>query len=93
MSHFFSNAIPSVWRANENIDFFTEFLVYYEPLKRLDETDETDISSFFLDWFPRKAMWASESSIKFNLASFKKFSRAKLFVRTLEMLQIHRSRP
>ncbi len=57
----------------ENIDFFTEFLVYYEPLKRLDETDEADISSFLLDWFPRKAMWASESSIKSNLASFKKF--------------------
>jgi site-specific recombinase XerD len=57
----------------ENIDFFTEFLVYYEPLRRLDEADEGDVSEFLSDWFPRKAAWASESSIKANMASFKKF--------------------
>ena len=57
----------------ENIDFFTEYLVYYEPLTRLDEADEGDISSFLLDWFPRKALWASTSSTKSYLASFKKF--------------------
>lgn len=57
----------------ENIDFFTEYLVYYEPLRRLDEADAGDVDSFLLDWFPRKAMWASESSIKSYLASFKKF--------------------
>jgi site-specific recombinase XerD len=57
----------------ENIDFFTEYLVYYEPLTRLDEADEGDVSSFLLDWFPRKAMWASVSSTKSYLASFKKF--------------------
>ena len=57
----------------ENIDFFTEFLVYYEPLKRLDEADEGDVYTFLSDWFPRKAMWASENSIKANIASFKKF--------------------
>ena len=57
----------------ENIDFFAEYLVYYEPLTRLDEADEGDISSFLMDWFPRKAMWASVSSTKSYLASFKKF--------------------
>jgi site-specific recombinase XerD len=57
----------------ENIDFFAEYLVYYEPLTRLDEADEGDVSSFLLDWFPRKAMWASVSSTKSYLASFKKF--------------------
>lgn len=40
----------------ENVDFFTEFLVYYEPLKRLDEADEGDVYTFLSDWFPRKAM-------------------------------------
>ena len=57
----------------DNIDFFAEYLVYYEPLQRLDEADEGDVSSFLLDWFPHKAMWASVSSTKSYLASFKKF--------------------
>jgi hypothetical protein len=29
--------------------------------------------SFSLDWFPRKAMWASVGSAKSNIASFRKF--------------------
>jgi len=57
----------------ENIDFFTEYLVYYEPLNRLDQATDSDVFSFLSDWFPRKAMWASVSSVKSYLASFKKF--------------------
>lgn len=57
----------------ENIDFFTEYLVYYDPLKQLDEADGSDVWMFLSDWFPRKAMWASPSSVKSNMASFKKF--------------------
>ena len=57
----------------DNIDFFAEYLVYYEPLQRLDEADDGDVSSFLMDWFPRKALWASVSSTKSYLASFKKF--------------------
>ena len=57
----------------ENIGFFTEYLVYYEPLSKLDEADDGDVSSFLGDWFPRKAMWASESSMRSNMASFRKF--------------------
>jgi site-specific recombinase XerD len=57
----------------ENIDFFTEYLVYYEPLEKLDEADGSDVWMFLSDWFPRKAMWASVSSVKSNIASFKKF--------------------
>jgi hypothetical protein len=57
----------------DNIDFFTEYLMYYEPLTRLDEADEGDVSSFLLDWFPHKAMWASVSSTRTYLTSFKKF--------------------
>ncbi len=57
----------------DNIDFFTEYLVYQEPLEKLDEADGSDVWMFLGDWFPRKAMWASESSVKSNMASFKKF--------------------
>lgn len=57
----------------DNIDFFAEYLVYYEPLYKLDEADAGDVYSFLADWFPRKAMWASESSTKSNMASFRKF--------------------
>jgi hypothetical protein len=56
-----------------NIDFFTDYLVYDEPLKKLDEADSGDVWSFLDDWFPRKALWASASSVKSYLASFKKF--------------------
>ena len=57
----------------DNIDFFTEYLVYYEPLEKLDEADGSDVWMFLSDWFPRKAMWASEAYVKSNIASFKKF--------------------
>lgn len=56
-----------------NIEFFAEYLVYYEPLQKLNEADEQDVSSFLMDWYPRKAMWASESSTKSYMSSFKKF--------------------
>ena len=57
-----------------DIKFFTEFLVYYDdPLKKLDEADNVDVRMFLTNWFPRKAMWASATSVKSYLASFKKF--------------------
>ena len=58
-----------------NIDFFTNYLVYYEPLKRLDEATGGDVWIFLADWFPRKALWTSITSVKSYLASFKKFFR------------------
>ncbi len=57
----------------DNIDFFTDYLVYDEPLKRLDEADDDDVFTFLSSWFPRKAMWANETNVKSYLASFKKF--------------------
>ena len=51
----------------------TEYLVYYEPLEKLDEADGSDVSMFLSDWFPRKALWSSVSSVKSYMASFKKF--------------------
>lgn len=58
----------------ENVGFFASFLTYYEPLEPLIEADSTDIESFCADWFPRKAMWASASSTRSNMASFRKFA-------------------
>jgi site-specific recombinase XerD len=58
-----------------NIDFFTNYLVYSKPLKKLDEAREGDVWMFLTDWFPRKAMWSSVTSTRSYLASFKKFFR------------------
>src|SRR5260370_6822935 len=57
----------------EDIDFFTEFLVYYDPVEKLDEAGCGDVHMFLADWFPRKAAWASATSVKSYLTSFKKF--------------------
>ena len=56
-----------------NIDFFTHYLVYYEPLCRLDEADAGDVQLFLLDWYPRKTAWASEAHTRSYMASFRKF--------------------
>jgi site-specific recombinase XerD len=58
-----------------NIDFFTNYLVYYEPLNKLDEATDSDVNWFLADWFPRKALWASVTSVKSYLTSFRKFFR------------------
>ena len=57
----------------DNIDFFTDYLVYYEPLRRLDEATDSDVFTFLSSWFPRKALWASTSNMKAYISSFKKF--------------------
>ena len=57
----------------ENIEFFTHYLVYNDPLEKLDEADGSDVWMFLSDWFPRKAMWSSVTSVKSYFASFKKF--------------------
>ncbi|MBO1055865.1 MAG: site-specific integrase [Dolichospermum sp. JUN01] len=56
-----------------NIEFFAEYLVGYEPLQQLDEADDQDVYDFLLNYFPHKALWASESSTKSYMSSFKKF--------------------
>jgi len=57
----------------QNMEFFAEYLIYYEPLQGLDEADSSDVLGFLLDWFPRKAMWASPASTRSHMASFRKF--------------------
>ena len=56
----------------ENIDFYiNEYLLYEDAVEPQDGID--DVSMFLGYWFIRKAMWASESSIRSNAASLKKF--------------------
>ncbi len=58
----------------DNIRFFSRYLLLYAySLRRLDEATEGNVYDFLEDWFPRKALWASVSSMKVYLASFKKF--------------------
>ncbi|MBK5940149.1 recombinase [Halochromatium roseum] len=55
-----------------NISFFLEhFLQYYEAVNARNGAEY--VAEFLGDWFIRKAMWSSESSIKGNAASLKKF--------------------
>jgi site-specific recombinase XerD len=58
----------------DNMRFFARYLLLYAySLRRLDEASEGNVYDFLEDWFPRKALWASVSSMKVYLASFKKF--------------------
>ncbi|MGW8159739.1 MAG: recombinase [Desulfoprunum sp.] len=55
-----------------NADFFiNDFLLYYEPITAKDGSSQ--VGCFLGDWFIRKAMWASVTSIKENITSLKKF--------------------
>ncbi|MBL7135374.1 MAG: recombinase [Candidatus Marinimicrobia bacterium] len=55
-----------------NIDFYiNEYLLYDDT--REPEEGVSFINMFLGYWFIRKAMWASESSIKGNASSLKKF--------------------
>lgn len=58
----------------DNIALFAEYLVYYDtPLKRLDQAHSHDVYRFLSNWFPRKAVWVTETTMKTFFASFKKF--------------------
>jgi site-specific recombinase XerD len=65
---------PTIRDHVDNMRLFSRYLLWYGySLRRLDEATEGDIYDFLEDWFPRKALWASVSSMKVYLASFKKF--------------------
>lgn len=53
------------------IFYLNEFLLYEDATDAADGVDE--VGMFLGDWFIRKAMWSSTSSIKSNAASLKKF--------------------
>ncbi len=64
---------PTIITHLGNIYVFATYLVYNEPLKKLDEATESDVYWFLADWFPRKALWASVRSVQASCASLKKF--------------------
>ncbi|MBL7076710.1 MAG: hypothetical protein ISS31_04495 [Kiritimatiellae bacterium] len=51
--------------------YINEYLLYSEAVPAAEGA--THIHGFFGDWFVRKAMWASETSIKRTAAGLKKF--------------------
>ena len=56
-----------------NIDFYlNDYLTYYDEIIKMEDGTQHTIS-FLGDWFIRKAMWASKSSIKEMASSLKKF--------------------
>jgi len=55
-----------------NVDFYiNDFLLYEDAIEAADGV--SSIGMFLGYWFIRKAMWASQSSIKENASSLKKF--------------------
>ena len=65
---------PTIKAHVDNMRLFGRYLLWYGySLRRLDEATEGDVYDFLEDWFPRKALWASVSSMRVYLASFKKF--------------------
>ena len=55
-----------------NVEFYVdEYLLYDDAVRPKDGW--TQIDSFLGYWFIRKAMWASQTSIRGNAASLKKF--------------------
>src|SRR5438270_4275390 len=65
---------PTIKAHVDNLRFFAHYLLLYAySLRRLDEATEGNVYDFLEDWFPRKALWASVSSMKVYLATFKKF--------------------
>lgn len=56
-----------------NVEFYiNDFLLYEEPVLQAKD-GYGNIDLFLGHWFIRKAMWASQSSIRNNASSLKKF--------------------
>ncbi len=70
-----------------NIDFFCTYLSYYDECKSLCEMNSGDVSGFLDDFFPRKAMWASPSSVKAYIATFKKFFKFSLSLNNIPLAE------
>jgi site-specific recombinase XerD len=51
--------------------YINEYLLYEDAVEAKDGVDS--VSEFLGYWFIKKAMWASQSSIKANASSLKKF--------------------
>src|SRR5260370_41928500 len=65
---------PTIKYHVDSMRLFSRYLLLYAySLRRLDEATEGAVYDFLENWFPRKALWASVTSMKVYLASFKKF--------------------
>jgi len=65
---------PTIRDHVDNLRLFEHYLLLYaHSLRRLDEATDSEVYWFLADWFPRKALWASVSSMTVYLATFKKF--------------------
>jgi intergrase/recombinase len=57
-----------------NIDLYiNQYLLYDDVLEAREGVSGGEVNMFLGYWFIKKAMWASESSIKSNATSLKKF--------------------
>ena len=57
---------------HENVEFYiNDYLQYYDPHEA--EVGVERVGSFLGFWFIKKAMWATQSSIRSNATSIKKF--------------------
>ena len=67
----------TVEKHSSNVDFYiNEFLLYEDAIEAKNGVGS--VSMFLGYWFIRKAMWASQSSIKENASSLKKFYQCML---------------
>ena len=70
----------------QNVEFYlNEFLTYYEVIPM--ELGASHIDEFLGNWFIRKAMWSSISSINENCTSLKKFYECMLINNLVEEIE------
>lgn len=62
----------TVKKHTSNIDLYLNDYLTYMDINKM-ECGINEIDSFLGDWFIRKCMWSSKSSIKENASSIKKF--------------------
>lgn len=63
---------PTIRRHCENIDLYLNHFLLYEDAENA-ASGVSGVGMFLGYWFIRKAMWASQSAVKSNAASLKKF--------------------
>jgi hypothetical protein len=66
---------PVIRKHVSNINLFTHYLVYYDPLKKLDEASSFDVYMFMENWYPRKVSSPSRNNVQSNTASLRKIFR------------------
>ena len=65
-------ARKTIKQHNENVDFYiNDYLLHYDAVPASEGVH--GLSMFLGDWFPRKALWASPTSVRELAASLKKF--------------------